>query len=545
MRTLDIQDLPGVSSLIRDYHADFSRLAPFYAWNPRDPAAWSAQADRCLGRTYPRAPLCAALLRQNLAWGAPPAVTERIGALAAPGALAVLTGQQTTLFGGPLYTLYKALTVVAVAARQEQELGRPVVPVFWMASEDHDIAEADHVHLLDRAGLVQSVRHQAWAEPRGAIPATLRLGPAIHETLERVWEFLPPSEFLDDLRLALAAAYRPERTLADAFARWLMHLLGATGLILADATDPALKRLAAPVFARELDEAPWSAQAILTVSQALRRHGYPVQIEARPDAVNCFLLRDGRRALVRDSGGIAIRDTGERLAPETWRTLLDAEPEALSPNVALRPIVQDTLFPTLAYVGGPGELTYFAQLKPLYDRFDVPMPLLLPRATLTLLEPRIAQLMARFHLRLADLVLEPEQLASRLLRDQLPPDVAAAVAQARADVDLALRPVKDALARVDPTLLATVGQAAGHIKGHLEQLERKAVQAVKRREAEMRQQLQRTREALMPGGRPQERVFPALPFLAKYGPGVLAQIRAAIDGPGWQHLILTLGTESA
>lgn len=541
MSTLDLQDLPGLPPVARDYLADFTRLAAYYTWNPRDPAAVAAQVDRCLQRTYPREPLCAALLQKNRAWGAPPIVAERIAALARPDAVAVLTGQQTTLFGGPLYSLYKALTVVALSAQLERQLGRPVVPIFWMASEDHDIAEADHVDLLDRTGHLQRIRHHAWAEPRGVTPATLRLGPAIHETLAQAWEFLPPSEFLEALRPALTEAYRPECTLADAFACWMMHLLGSTGLILADAADPALKRLAAPVFAQELEEAPATAQAILTVSEALRRDGYPTQIEARGDAVNCFLLREGRLALAWERGAIVVRDTGERLDRSTLRALLEGEPEVFSANVALRPIVQDTLFPTLAYVGGPGEISYFAQLKPVYARFGVPMPLLVPRASLTLLEPRVGTLLERFRLRLADLTLEPEQLATRLLRQQLPPDVAATIAQARLAVEAAFDPVREALARVDPTLVATVGQTAGHIKGHLEQLERKAVQAVKRREAEMRQQVQRTREALMPGGRPQERVFPALPFLAKHGPAALAQIRAAIDGPGWRHRLLTLG----
>jgi bacillithiol biosynthesis cysteine-adding enzyme BshC len=308
-----------------------------------------------------------------------------------------------------------------------------------------------------------------------------------------------------------------------------------------DGADPALKRLAAPVLQQEVAEAPRSSERILEASRALRALGYPTQIEARPDGVNCFLLRDGRRPLVRDGADLKLRDSGERLAAADLRHLAREAPERLSPNVALRPIVQDALFPTLAYVAGPGELAYFAQLRPVYETFDVPMPLILPRAFFTLLEPRTLQLLEKFRLGLPDLTREPEQLASQVLRAQLPPDLEATLARARSGVDELFREVGEAVAAVDPTLRATVGQSAGHIKGHLDQLQKKAVQALKRREEETRSQVQRLRQALMPGGRPQERVFPALPYLARHGAGLLDAVHDAIDGPGWTHRLLHLG----
>ncbi|OGB94046.1 MAG: bacillithiol biosynthesis cysteine-adding enzyme BshC, partial [candidate division NC10 bacterium RBG_16_65_8] len=323
----------------------------------------------------------AVLLAQQEVWEAPPAVRRRIDELCTPGGLAVCTGQQTALFGGPLFTLYKALTAVALASRLEHALRRPVVPLFWMASEDHDVAEADHVYLADRGGNLTQLRHTAWASPDGFMPANLRLGPAIHETLARLREFLPATEFSDALCDALARAYIPDRTLSEAFARWLTHLLGETGLVLVDAADPDLKRLAAGIFRREVEEAPRTSAAILDVSRALRASGYPAQIDARPDGVNCFLLQAGRRALARDPAGFRLRDTGEVISAAALHRMAQESPERFSPNVALRPVVQDTLFPTLAYVAGPGELAYFAQLRPVYAAFDVPMPAIVPRAT--------------------------------------------------------------------------------------------------------------------------------------------------------------------
>jgi bacillithiol biosynthesis cysteine-adding enzyme BshC len=541
---LDIRQLPGTSSLVRDYVHAFSRLGAFFAGNPHAPDAYREQAEQRDACGYRPSELRDALLVRNDAWNAPPIVRERIEELAQPRALAVVTGQQTGLFGGPLFTLYKAFTTVELAARLRKELGRPVIPVFWMASEDHDVAEADHVHLLDRTGSLVTLRHASWASPIGFIPANLRLGPAIRETLEQVWELLPPTEFVPSLREALDRAFAPERTLAEAFAHWMVHLLGGSGLVLADGADPALKRLAARILRQEVDEAPRSSQCVLAASESLRALGYPVQIEARPDGVNCFLLREGRRSLAREGESFRLRDSRQTIPAADLRRLAQEEPERLSPNVALRPIVQDAIFPTVAYVAGPGELAYFAQLRPVYQAFDVPMPLIVPRATLTLVEPRVAQLLERFHLTLPDLTREPEQLASRVLRAHLPSDFEATLSKARDSVGEIFRGVAEAIATVDPTLRATVGQTSGHIQGHLGQLERKAVQALKRREAETRQQVQRVREALMPGGKPQERVFPVLPFLARYGPRLLEAIRAAIDGPGWEHQLVMLRTDS-
>ena len=397
MTRLDIKDMPGCSPLVRDYVHHFDRVSSFFAQNPHANGTYAALAKVCSEREYRRAELRDVLLAQQAAWGAPPIARRRIDELCTPQGLAVLTGQQTGLFGGPLFTLYKALTAVALAADLERALHRPVVPLFWMASEDHDVAEADHVQVLDRSGNLVQIRHTAWGEPPGGfMPANLRLGPAIQDTLARLWESLPATEFSGPLRDALAQAYAPERTLAEAFACWMTALLGETGLVLVDAADHGLKRLAAGIFRREVEEAPGTSAAILEVSRALRAQGYPTQIEARPDGVNCFLLAEGRRPLVRDPAGFRLRDTGAVIAPAALLRMVQESPEQFSPNVALRPVVQDTLFPTLAYVAGPGELTYFAQLRPVYAAFGVPMPAIVPRASLSLLDPRVVQLLDRF-----------------------------------------------------------------------------------------------------------------------------------------------------
>jgi len=543
MPPLDIRDLPGFSPLIKDYVHRFARLAPFYAVDPHAPDTFRTLAGRCDRRTFPRQELRSMLRARNQAWGAPDVVLRRIDDLCRKDGLAVFTGQQTGLFGGPLYTLYKAMTAIVVATRLEADLGRPVVPVFWLASEDHDIAEADHVVVADQSGTPVEIRHTRWGSP-GFFPAQLRLGPAIQDTLAQLWSVLPETEFTAEWQRALADAYAPERTLADAFARWMLHLLGEAGLVLTDAADPALKHLAAPLFTRELEMAPRTSELILAASQELRALGYPAQIEARPEGVNMFWIRNGRRPLIRTADAFRLRDSGESVSPDSLLACCRDAPEQFSPNVALRPIVQDAIFPNIAYIAGPGELAYFAQLKNVYAALEVPMPAILPRASLTILDARMPRLLERFRLRLSDLTAEPEQLASKVLRSQLPPDIEATLVAARVQIEEIFGRVREQVAAVDPTLSATAGQTGGHLKGHLDQLERKVVQALKRREADTRQQLQRLRQGLMPGGKPQERVYPAIPYLAKYGPVLLSVLTRAITGPGWTHDLLPMGGEA-
>jgi len=302
-------DLPGASRLFLDYVAHFDRVREFYPRNPHDPAAPAAHAAALDARTYPRGAIAAILAAQNAGWGAGAAARRNAERLADPRALAVLTGQQAGLFGGPCFTLYKAATALGVAAAMERRLGRPVVPCFWMASEDHDVAEADHVALPDAGHRPATVRLPR-GEGAGFMPANLRLGPAVQEALAGAAALLPETEFKGDLLEVLSRCYVPSETLASAFARWLAHLTRDWGLVLIDQADPHLKALAAPVLLGELRRAPATSEAMLEVSARLEARGYATQIAPRADGANVFLLQDGRWPVRRNAQGLAALREG-------------------------------------------------------------------------------------------------------------------------------------------------------------------------------------------------------------------------------------------
>ena len=529
-------ELPGANRLFLDYLDRFDRLREFYRWDPRDPTAPAALAAALAERAYPRAELARILAGQNARWGAAPAALRNCERLADPRALAVLTGQQTGLFGGPAFTLYKAATAAGAAATFEAQLGRPVVPVFWMTSEDHDLPEADHVTLLD-AGHRPNVIRLPRQDGTGFIPANLSLGASIARPLEETRALLPQTEFTAEVLETLARCFAPDETLASAFARWMARLTGEWGLVLVDAADPRLKALARPILEGELRRAPATSRAILEVSARLEGRGYRPQITLREDGANVFLLDGGRWPIRRRADGLRVQRGNDLVPLDPDR----ADPAVLSPNVALRPVFQDTVFPTLAYVGGPAELAYFAQLGPAYAAFGVAMPLILPRASLTLAEARSVDVMARHNLTLPQLRAEPEALVSSILRQDRAAAFGARLAEAKAALGRTFKEVEALVGEIDPTLKGPAAQAAGHAAHQLESLEKKVIQALKRRDDELRAQVRRLREQLMPGGRPQERVLCLLPFLARHGWGLLAAIRAAAAEPGWAHRFVPLG----
>jgi bacillithiol biosynthesis cysteine-adding enzyme BshC len=539
-RRVEWRNLPGIPSLFRDYVADFGRVAGFFRGNPREAGRFREAADAILAHPRPRAAVATILARQNAGLGAPPAALANAARLGEAGALAVLTGQQVGLFGGPLYTLYKALTAVRLAARLAAELGAPVVPVFWMAAEDHDLAEIDHAGILDASDRAQTIRVPLAPQGGAVLPANLRLDGAVQEAHAGLAAGLPPTAFRDEALAALAAAYAPGRTWAEAFGRWLAALVGRHGLVLVDPSDPEVKRLWAPLFAREVADAPRSSARLGEATAALRALGHHGPIGARADGLNLFLLDGQRSALRLGPGGVEVKGQAAPLARAELLALARQAPERLSPNVALRPVAQDSLFPTLAYVGGPAEVAYFAQLGGVYAHFGIPMPLVVPREGLTLLEGKVERLLGRHGLTLPDALADVEGLLGRLVARHLPPELTTALAEGRGAVEAAFARIEPLVRQADPTLEPTARQALGHVKGQLDLLEKKVRQALKRRSDELRGQAERLHAHCFPFGMLQERGLSPIAFLARYGPGLLDALLATIEGAGWDHRVVSL-----
>jgi uncharacterized protein YllA (UPF0747 family) len=420
--------------------------------------------------------------------------------------LVVTTGQQPGLFSGPLYTVNKALSAIALASRLEQERGVPVVPVFWVAGDDHDFAEANHAWVLGRDNEPAKIvlRERAHEAPQLPLFREL-LGSDIRAALAALDAALPESECKPDVRQWLEACYRPDANLADAGAEALQQLLGGRGLAVFRAHDRSAKRAAAPWLLRALD---------VTLDDGLT----PVLVEGEL----------GRDRLRKDGGLFVTRRSSEGFNRAQLEAIAAETPERLSPNVLLRPVIEAALFPTLAYVGGPGEMEYLPESAPLFEKLGVAPQAHLPRWSGIIIEARIEKILSKHGLTPADFALKPRELEARFAQADLPPELAASLKELRADVEARFARISGEVQQLDPTLERTVQSARNAALAGTNEIEKKLIASVKRSQGTLLSQLARARAALSPGGKPQERVLTVGSFIARYGGGLLDEIGAEV-----------------
>ncbi len=517
-------------------------LAP-YRWSP-----WSAgdraQAARVAAESAQhRDAVADVLLEQNRAWGAPPDVLAMADALRQPASVAVVTGQQLGLFAGPLYTIWKARSAVRLAARLADETGRPAIPVFWLADEDHDWAEIRTATFAER-GDVRRVTYDDGRPPdadRGGVGRAVLDADAAARVLADLDAALPAGPHRDDAVQMARDAYRPGRTMRDAFARLLRALV--PDIVLVSADDARLKRLALPLFAQEIERWPETRAALDAQSAVLADAGFHVQVAPTP--VNLFEMGDGRRSpLDPAADGFVLRASDQPLSADALLAQLADAPESISPNVILRPLLQDTLLPTAAYVAGPGEAAYFAQLGPVYDLFGVPMPVIEPRLSLTIVEPGVDKVLERYGLGLAclgggpDLAETRAALWRRLAAEASDLNAAARFEDARQRTEAALADLEALALAASPALDGAVGAARASVGRALDRLETKVARVEKQAHDDVRERLERAQAALWPGGRLQERALGPLGVVARHGVQALAAFADAVPLDARRHYLV-------
>src|SRR6185436_17315075 len=403
-----------------DYAFDYARVSSFFAGDPRDPSAWRDAILRAQQLPRARPQVADVLLAQQRRRGAPAEALAAAERLRDPRTVAVVTGQQAGLFGGPLFTLLKAITAVRLAEQASAEHGVPTVAIFWIDAEDHDWEEVRACGVLGPELEASSVALGSLAGAGDGPVARVRLDESITTTLDALRASMASTEFTSELLAALGRAYRPGQGMADAFGHWLESVLGHRGLVVFDASDPAAKPMAAPVFAHEIEHPGESSRLADEAGAALRSLDYHAQVTPQEGSVALFTLGAGREPIRKQGDAFVSGNTVESKADLLARAT--GSPETFSPNVLLRPLVQDTLFPTVCYVSGPSELAYLGQLREIYEHFRIPMPLIYPRATATLVDGAAARFLARYELPLDALRSRDESVLNQLLQAQLPPE---------------------------------------------------------------------------------------------------------------------------
>lgn len=534
---IDLRRWPGIRRLAADYIYDFPSLSSFYNGDPKSERSWHDAIRRAQSHPRDRQAIVDVIANQQGRRQAPPEARQALMRLADPRTVAVVTGQQAVLFGGPLFTLLKALTALKLAEKTAREHDVPAVAIFWIESEDHDWNEVRQATVFDESMSPKMVALAKRADGDPQPVAAVCLDGSITTAIDELASVLPKTSFTDELLNDLRAAYKPGVSMSEAFGRWLESVLGSRGLIVYDASDPAAKPLARSIFERELAE-PQAGRLANRAGQDLAARGYHAQVQSPDDAVALFHLDGARRPIKVAGDQLVIGE--ERQSRAAWSSRAGGHPALFSPNVLLRPLVQDTLFPTVCYVAGPNELAYLGQLRHAYEHFGVPMPLMYPRASATIADGATLRFLHKYQLPLEQLQVQDDSVLNQLLAAQIPPAVDEAYAAAAGAVDAHMERLAQAIPALDPTLEGAARSTLGKMRHDLTTLHGKMIQAAKRRDETLRRQYNRARSLTFPAGHAQEREVAFISFLNTYGRALIDRLEQQLPLELGQHWVVTI-----
>jgi bacillithiol synthase len=543
---LPFTQVPHTTRLFTDFLAYSPSVQPFYPHSPQHSphfGEWSkAEASRLQYDPSRRDRVSAILERQNKSWDASPQTFTNLNRLR-QGAAAVVTGQQVGLFGGPMFAIYKALTAVKLA-EEATSAGVDSVPVFWLATSDHDLAEVNNASMPGPDGLLRTLTTSSHSVA-GAPVSNVLLGDEILPIVEEAASLLGDSETSQWLR----ESYRPGETLGTAFARLFARLFGPWGVILLDASDAELHSVAAPIYQAAVERAEELDAALLSRGQALEKAGYYQQVKVTASSVLLFGMHEGARTAIhrRVNGAntsaefvIGGEPGAEKFSSAELLDRIASAPENFSPNVLLRPVVQDYLLPTLAYTGGAAETAYFAQVGAVYEIILGRMTPIVPRFSATLVEPKVQRWLRQYDIAVPDVFQGTEALRQKLASRTLPAGLQEAFERANKSVEESFSELKEALAKLDPTLVEACQTGASKVHYQLDRLRERAMAAELRRSEVVSRHAEALSQALYPQNALQERGVAGIYFIARHGTELLRSLHDTLRTDCHDHQILDL-----
>lgn len=530
LATIPYANVPRTTALHLDYVDRFDRVARFYGGSPDDLLSYQRVAAGIRSELSHRRKLVEILIEQNQRFGCTAETEQSIRSLEKEDTFAVLTGQQVGLFSGPVFTLYKALTTVHLARRLTEQ-GVRCVPVFWLAAEDHDLEEVVRTAVLDKEGVLTPLEAPAERPAPDSPVGTVRLGAGISGVLDQLQNLLPAGEARDHLMGDLRQCYAPGATWSEAFGRLIARLFGRFGVVLIDPLDARLHELASGVYRLAIEQAPRLRERLHERSRALVDAGYHAQVHVGEDSTLLFLTVNGGRHPLRQRGEWFEADGASTFPAELERRIA-ATPLDFTPSALLRPVVQDSLLPTIACVPGPAELAYFAQCMAIYEEFGRPAPVLFPRAAFTLAERRLARLLEKYGATLEDVWQGENHLRRKLAAASLGTDADGwpkRLERGEEDLRKLFEDLRGSVERIDPTLLDSLTHTREKIEFHLERLRGKVSRAALDRSEILRRHEEELLRFLTPAGGLQERVVSGVYFVGRAGYGLLDALLGQID----------------
>lgn len=537
---LPFAQIPHSTRLFTDFLSYSPSVRPFYPHSPHFGEWVKTEASNIQYDPARRERISAILERQNKSWDASPQTLSNLNRFRR-GAAAIVTGQQVGLFGGPMFSIYKALSAVKLA-EEATAAGVESVPVFWLATYDHDLAEVNHVSILGPDLLLRTLTTSSHSTP-GAPVSQVRLGEEIVPVVEEAVSLLGDSEASQLLR----ESYRPGETLGTAFARFNARLFAVWGVIVLDASDLELHRIAAPIYQAAVQQAGEIDDALLARGETLEAAGYHQQVKVTSSSVLVFTLQNGARVPIqRRTNGestefvIASETATEKLSSAELVDRIAATPEKFSPNVLLRPVVQDYLLPTLAYAGGAAEAAYFAQAGVVYEKIAGRVTPIVPRFSATLVEPKIQRGLEKYGITVLDTFQGADELRRLLAARAMSADLQAAFARANKSVEESFSSLHEALTKLDPTLAEASQNAVSKALYQLDRLRERAMAAELRRSEVVARKAELLNQTLYPEDALQERGIAGVYYVARYGIELLNSLYDAIHTDCLDHQILEL-----
>ncbi len=539
---LPFQQIPHSTRLFLDYLSYTPAVRGMY---PRSPifSEWVREegGQVCYDEVR-RAKVSEILERQNRGWGASAKTVANIERLRR-GALTAVTGQQVGLFGGPLFSIFKALTAVKLA-EEATAAGVECVPVFWLATEDHDLAEVNHIALPAEQGELERLTAEANAFDGQAVAdapvGRVKFGPEMDAVVERAAALLGDSEVAAWLR----EAYRPGESLGSAFGLLFAKLFAEWGVILLDPADKEFHDLAKPLFRSAVQRAAELDEALLARGKAIEAAGYHQQVKVTAASTLLFEIKNGARTVVRrrsnggDGAEFAVGE--ERASAEELMERIEKAPENFNPNALFRPVVQDYLLPTLVYTGGAAEIAYFAQAAVVYEKMLGRVTPILPRFSATLVEAKAERLLTRYGLSLPDVLQGPEKVREAVAARSLPADLRGRFEEAYGSVEETMMALRESIGKLDSTLIDTADSTRENMRHQIDRLQARVSRAESLRNEVISRHADALNHALFPNKSLQEREVAGVSFVARYGVELLGNLYQQIHTDCHDHQVIEL-----